>query len=79
MSKSVIILIFHLTFYYKYDCYISALTGKVDKEKQKRDQDIINAARDNNIFNLSRKPSPGASPNYFPQRSIIIFNLQKTF
>lgn len=69
----LIIMIFHIMFYHKYNCYNSALTGKVDKEKQKRDQDIINAARDNNIFNLSRKPSPGAPPNYFPQRSIIIF------
>ena len=47
----------------------SALTGKIDKEKQKRDQDIINAARENNILlNSSRVPHPPIPPNYFSQR-----------
>jgi hypothetical protein len=49
----------HNTAFYFIQC-TSALTGKVDKEKQKRDLEIINAARENNIFNLS--PPSHTSP-----------------
>jgi hypothetical protein len=36
----------------------SALTGKIDKEKQKRDFDIIKAARDNSFSSSIPPPSP---------------------
>ena len=53
---------------------ISALTGKVDKDKQKRDLEIIKSAREDNILNFSlmQKSSADVSRNQDPRYRILM-------
>ena len=61
------------TAYYLIQC-TSALTGKVDKEKQKRDLEIINAARENNIFNLSLPSHTSPPPPATSLRCVVLLS-----
>ena len=61
------------TAYYLIQC-TSALTGKVDKEKQKRDLEIINAARENNIFNLSLPSHTSPPPPATSLRCVVFLS-----
>lgn len=65
----------HLTHHILSTLTPSALTGKVDKEKQKRDQEIVNAARENNIFNLSLPSHIPGPKNAMSLRCVVCSSL----